>query len=716
MHNRRGTTMIRTNIQLLAPYANDIAKCKSFQDYLNIFFSKGILDIVKGSAGENFFDELCVKHSNITGFTATDFRPATPDEDYYEGVDTVGKRLIETNGVQEDAMRQDKFRNPYNPKEMIVADQVWRATTKIITGEIKPGMVLLCTNLYDRQIDNKTKKIIPWRVTRDNFEQALNGNAEFFRNYAKRIIDETAELQNQHSSIIENAVKALASYKAMVFQKQAVKHALKNTNSFIQLPPGSGKTNIQRDIIAKWFDECPLQVYLAPTLDLLDQNFYKVALHCKAVGIDFDVAMVCSRKTFTTNQGEKAFLDDNEIVYGNVANTEVIATITNNRKTLVGCTYASYESLVRMCKEHNIKFDRIADEVLEIVPGKELYKEGKDADEEKSRWHTFADMSVINRSANFDAFEKLAKSDTGPGTNNKSVFGNKFTKSFADMIGLGTIVPLQLRIIKVKANENSKHHKEWWNDEDKLNFNALCKALDDLLSDKTFSNKKMIAFMHNAQICNEFKQPVADYLQNKIDYVESIIAGTNNRPELLQSYKDAKHAVLLNYGVLGKGIDDDSTPAVFIGRNMASVYGMHGIHRGCRSFGSEYGLAPEMHTQKPFGIAYVIVVEDDDNSVTEYDDLRAMLEMLYGIGWQDNVKVVRTAKPRKPKDKPNDPPLPDPELEDWTADHNILNAMTIIKDNIVDIQEKVSYNKLVDEVKNIDKDENFIDNLLKLTA
>lgn len=706
--------MIRTNIQLLAPYANDIAKCTSLADYCKIFWTNSITDnIIKGAVGENLGDEICKVFPNITGFTATNFRPATPDEDFYDGADTIGLTLKEINGIQETAIRQDKAFNPWHPKTMITWDDVSRSQKLVMKGIVKPGMVCLFTILRDSQITNEVKEVFTWRVTADNYEQALKGNAEFFRNYAKRIIDETAELQNQHSSIIDNAVKALASYKAMVFQKQAVKHALKNTNSFIQLPPGSGKTNIQRDIIAKWFDECSLQVYLAPTLDLLDQNFYKVALHCKAVGIDFDVAMVCSRKTFTTNQGVKAFLDDNEIVYGNVTNREVIDTITNNRKTLVGCTYASYESLVRLCKEHNIKFDRIADEVLEIVPGKELYKEGKDADEEKSRWHTFADMSVINRSANFDAFEKLAKSDTGPGTNNKSVFGNKFTKSFADMIGLGTIVPLQLRIIKVKTNENSKHHKEWWNDEDKLNFNALCKALDDLLSDKTFANKKMIAFMHNAQICDEFKQPVADYLQGKIDYVESIIAGTSNRPELLQAYKDAKNAVLLNYGVLGKGIDDDSTPAVFIGRNMASVYGMHGIHRGCRSFSSEYGLALEMHIQKPFGIAYVIVVEDDDNSVTEYDDLRAMLEMLYGIGWQDNVKVVRTAKPRKPKDKPNDPPLPDPELEDWTADSSILNAMTIIKDNILDNQEDLAYNNIVEQLKSIDMDDNFFTKVLE---
>jgi len=706
--------MIRTNIQLLNPYADNIAKCKSFKDYLNIFFSKGrSSNYEKGSAGENFFDELCIKHSNITGFTATDFRPATPDEDYYEGIDTVGKSLKEINGVEEDAMRQDKFRNPYNPKEMIVADQVWRAAKKIITGEIKNGMVLLCTNLYDRQIDNETKNIFPWRVTRDNYEQTLKGNAEFFRNFAKRIEEETNKLQNQHSSIIDKSVKALVSYEDMDHQTLAVKHVLKNTNSFIQLPPGSGKTNIQRSVVATWFDDCRKQVYVAPTLDLLDQNFYTVALHCKTVGIDFSVAMICSRKTFSTNQGKKAFLNDDEIVYGTEYDL-IESVLMDEKNTFIGITYNSYRKLIKMCKEHNIKFDRIADEVLEIIPGKELYKESKDADEEKSRWHNFADMSVINRSANFDAFEKVAKSDIGPGTNNKAVFGNKFTKSFADMIDLGTIVPLQLRIIKVKTNENSKHHKEWWNDEDKLNFNGLCKALDDLLSDSTFINKKMIAFMHNAPICNEFKQPIADYLQGKIDYVESIIAVTKDRTNLLQAYKEAKDAVLLNFAVLGKGIDDDSTPAVFIGRNMASVYGMHGIHRGCRSHNSEIRLVQKLHIKKPFGIAYVMVVEDDENNITEYEDLRAMLIMLYSIGWKDNVKIVKPAKPRTTKDIQSDLPESDPELIDWTVDPAIYDQMIISKDLYIDNQEDLIYDRMVEKLTSIDMDDDYFTQALKI--
>jgi hypothetical protein len=676
--------MIRTNIKLLQPFSKEIAKSKSFSDFAKIFWKAKNSDIsndIKGAVGENFFDELCMKYPNITGFTTTEFRPATPDEDYYEAVDTIGKTLKEIQGKQQDAIRQDKAYNPFDPKAKLGWDDISRVLKKAKKGEINPDYIFICTFLNESQLTNEVQDYFEWRVCRNNFENALKNNNEFFRNFAKRIDEESKELDTQHNKIVKNAKNALKKYKPMSFQKEAVKHSQNYKVVFIQLPPGSGKTNIQREIALIYFEDSDMVVYVAPTLDLLDQNFYKVALHLKTTGLDFETVMICSRRTFTTNQGPNAFLDDNNIVYGNVHKQEVVDTLLSNNKKLVGITYASYPSLVKFAKQYELKFDRIADEALEIVPGKELYKEGKDADDEKNRWHSFADMNVVNRSASFDAFEKLSKADDGPGTNNVDVFGVKYSKTFSEMINdFGTIVNLQLRVITVTKDENNKHHKEWWSDEDKLNFNALCKAVDDLCKDSTFANKKMIAFLHNAQICDHFKQPLADYLQGKIEYVESIIAGTKDRPELLQAYKDAKDAVLLNYGVLGKGIDDDSTPATFIGRNMVSVYGMHGIHRGCRSHRNEYGLKPELHVLKPFGIAYVIVVDDDKNSVMECEDLKAMLKMLYGIGWQDNVKLVKPAKPKTSKDDPTNTPEDDDTLVDVSADKRIMDQMTIIRE------------------------------------
>ena len=686
--------MIRTNIRLLQPYSKDIAKCKSFNDFAKIFWKAKNSDIdndIKGSVGENFFDELCMKYPNITGFTTTEFRPATPDEDYYEAVDTIGKTLKEIKGKQQDAIRQDKAYNPFNPKAKLGWNDISRVLKKAKKGEIDPDYIFICSFLHEDQLTSEVREYFEWRVCRNNFENALKGNNEFFRNFAKRIENESKALDVQHNKIVIAAKKALKKYKPMSFQTEAKTHSQNYNIVFIQLSPGSGKTNIQREIALIYFEDSDMIVYVAPTLDLLDQNFYKVALHLKAMDLDFKTVMICSRRTFTTNQGPNAFLDDNEIVYGNIHKQNVIDALLSNKKKLVGITYQSYGSLVKFSKEYDLKFDRIADEALEIVPGKELYKEGKDADEEKGRWHSFADMSVINRSASFDAFEKESKSDNGPGTNNVDVFGEKYSKTFSEMINdFGTIVNLQLRVITVTQNEKSKHHKDWWSDEDKLNFNALCKAIDDLCNDSTFANKKMIAFLHNAQICDHFKQPLADYVQDRIDYVESIIAGTKDRPTLLQNYKDAKNAVLLNFGTMGKGIDDDSTPATFIGRNMSSVYGMHGIHRGCRSHKDEYGLPPEQHILKPFGIAYVIVVEDDKNSVMDCEDLKTMLEMLYSIGWKDNVKLVKTAKPKNKKDDPTNTPDENTILVDVSADKRIMNQMSITK-------ERVDHNSFVEK-------------------
>jgi len=166
--------MIRTNIQLLAPHANNISKCKSLSDYCKIFWANNNADnIIKGAVGENLGDEICKVFPNITGFTATDFRPATPDEDYYDGVDTIGLTLKEINGVQENAIRQDKAFNPWHPKTKITWDDVSRSQKLVMKGIVKPGMVCLFTILRDYQITNEVKEVFTWRVTADNYEQSL---------------------------------------------------------------------------------------------------------------------------------------------------------------------------------------------------------------------------------------------------------------------------------------------------------------------------------------------------------------------------------------------------------------------------------------------------------------------------------------------------------------------------------------------------------------
>ena len=710
--------MIRTNIKLLKPFSKDIAKCKSFEDYANIFWKAKTSkdrDDLKGPAGENFFDELCMKYPDITGFTTTEFRPSTPDEDYYEAVDTIGKTLKEIDGKQQDAIRQDKAYNPFNPNEKLIWDKISRVLKKVKDNSINGDHVLICTFLREKQLTKEVQSYFEWRVCRNHFENALKGNNEFFRNFAKRIDQECKKLDSQCNNIIENAKESQNNFSLMTYQKQAIKHSLANDISFIKLPPGSGKTEIQKQLAKAWIDNKVLLVYIAPTLDLLDQNIYKVSVYLKSLGIEFYTNMICSRKTFTMNYGETAFLDDDEIICGTNIQKYHYDSLTSDRNNVIGVTVASYGNLVKFCKDNDIKITRIVDEALEFVPGKEIIKEATDAKDELTRWNNFADMTIVNKSACFDAFEKTSKSDYGPGTNNKEVFGSKFEKDFLYMINQGTIVDLQLRVIKVNATDNRDIHNEMWSDTDKINFNAFCKALDNLINDDDVSNKKMIGFLHNAPICDSFKLSVAKYLQGKIDFVETIIAETKNRPALITKYKKAKDAVMLNYGCLGKGLDDSTTSSVFIGRNMASVYGMHGIHRGTRSHADEYGLPPEFHILKAFGIAYVPVIEDDQGSIIEYNDLYEMLNQLYSVGWKDNVKLVNPPSPKNDTDDDTNKPEDKDGLIDWKTDPELMDKMTIIKENIVDITSTIAYNKLVDKMHKIDKDDNYFESLLDLT-
>ncbi len=84
--------IIRPNIQMLASYADQIEKCKSFNDLVKIFYSANptINNVIKGAFGENFADQICITFPNITGFSA-DFRPAVnAARSHFNNVDGCG--------------------------------------------------------------------------------------------------------------------------------------------------------------------------------------------------------------------------------------------------------------------------------------------------------------------------------------------------------------------------------------------------------------------------------------------------------------------------------------------------------------------------------------------------------------------------------------------------------------------------------------------------
>lgn len=710
--------MIRTNIKQLKPFSKDIAKCKSFDDYAKIFWKAKELEVsndLKGSVGENFFDELNKKYPNITGFTTTEFRPATKDEDYYEAVDTIGKTLKDIDGKQQDALVQVKAYNPFNPGARLTWDDISRVLKKVKDHSINGDYVLICTFLHEKQLSQEVASYFEWRVCRNHFENALKGNNEFFRNFAKRIDQEYDILTKQFSGIVSAEKSKLSKIKRKKYQTQSLKHAVNNPISFIKLPPGSGKTRIQADLAEDWLNHDEYLVYISPQLDLLDQNMYKILLHLKATGYDnFDVNMICSRKSFSFNQGNTSFIDDEDVICDTNLNQgkDQERSLNGNRKNVIGVTVASYPKLEKFCIEHGIKINRIVDEALENIPETEKQQSIEDEDKQRNKWDTFSNMSIVERSASFDAFEKESKSASGSGTNNINVFGKKFSKSFEDMINEGVIVDLQLRVIYYNAKD--------FNNDDEINLHLLCRALDDMIDDKDVSSNKMIGFCHNAQICDEYLPSLKDYVEDRIEYVNSVIAETKDRPAILQKYKDSLTGILLNFGCLGKGIDDSTTSATFIGRNMASIYGLHGIHRSCRSHEKEWGLPPEKHIIKSVGLAYIGVAVDDNNSIVEYDDLKSMLTDLYSIGWKDNVRVVKSPRPNTTKDEDDGTNKPDPIVDPIDTDNNIddklIRVMNIVHENIIDRDAKIAYNDIVDRINTIHTDDDYFNNLLKQTA
>ena len=634
---------IRLSIESLLPWSDQIAGCRSFEDLFGLFFPNGGRDL-QTAIGENFADEYCMQYSAAVGFA--DFRPATGKEDWEEGTDAVGEthRFV-ANGEPATAIRQDKAYNPFNPKAKLDLSHLAGLLVPLAQGKVLGPHTLIFTTLFEHQIALGVRRAFPWIVARDHVERELTGNRRFFVDFAARIRKESKDLVRRRSRNLD-----YAECRMMKHQNAALRHVAKHRRSFVCLPPGSGKTEIQSRVAERWLRDHPVTVYVAPTLALLDQNFYKVARHCRRRRMLDRAIMACSAKDFSLHSADRGILRRDEIVFGSVSGEEVQSALLVPGRKLVGTTYKSYPRLIEFCAANNLMVDRIADEALESIPARESghAETAKEIREREELWKAFSDMTAVNRSACFDAFEKVRKgsdevSGTEVGTNNVDVFGKKFKQSFGDMIDAGTIVPARIRAVLVDKTDLAKmdgYSQPGWTDDDKINFTALCYTIDHVIQDKSILNKKIVAFMHRARVCPKFVEPLRRYLKNSmIQYVDAIVADTDDRHRILNRYHEAEHASLANFGILGRGMDDATTNAVFVGRNMASVYGMHGVHRPCRSHPDEFGLPPARHRKKPCGYVYVTVVEGDLATGEQKSDLQGILESLES--WQDDFEVVR---------------------------------------------------------------------------
>ena len=603
---------IRLSIESLLPWADQIAGCRSFEDLFALVFPNGGREL-QTAMGENFADEYCIQYAPAVGFA--DFRPATGKEDWEEGTDAVGATHRFAGGdTPAPALRQDKAYNPFNPQAKLDLKDLAGLLVPLAQGKVRGNHTLIFTTLFNHQLSLGVRKAFPWVVTREHYERELSGNRRFFADFAARIRKESKDLERRRARNLD-----YAENKLMAHQRAAVAHVAKRRTSFVCLPPGSGKTEIQSRVAEKWLRDHPVTVYVAPTLALLDQNFYKVARHCRRRRVLDRVIMACSAKDFSLHSADRGILRRNEIVFGSVGGDEVRDALCLPGRKLVGTTYKSYPRLVEFCSERNLPFDRIADEALEAIPSRESghADSSKDIKEREELWKAFSNMSIVNRSACFDAFERIRPgseeaSGIEVGTNNVDVFGGKFKRTFADMIKVGTIVPPRVRVLLIDAEDMKKmegYNQPGWTDDDKINFTALCRMADHVIQDRAILNKKIVAFMHRARVCPRFVEPLRRYLRGTpIKYADAIVADTDDRHRILDRYGKADHACLVNFGILGRGIDNSTTNAVFVGRNMASVYGMHGVHRPCRSHADEFGLPPAQHRKKPCGYVYVAVL------------------------------------------------------------------------------------------------------------
>ena len=655
---------IRSNIALLEPFAEHIGKCKSFNDLFSIFFrSNNINDRLKGAIGENFADELCIQYGPDFGFV--NFRPSSEREDIEEGTDAVGmthKHVTDEGNAR--AIRQDKTYDPFNPESRLDMKDLAGLMIPMSEGTIDGNNVMVFTTLHEDQISLQAQKAFPWILARNHYESRLKNNRQFFIDLSMRIINECNELESRRA-----ANSQFKKIRLRKFQKEALDHAMDHKRSFICLPPGSGKTEIQSHLAKEWLKNHHTLVYVAPTLALLDQNFYKVARYCHGKYPKFHQAIIaCSGKDFSIGDCDRGFLKKNELVFGSADSEEVQNAITRPGKKIIATTYKSYPRLVEFFAKNNLAFDRIADEALEAVPSRvpDCKEEAEDAIERAKLWDAFCNNDVIKRSACFDAFQKERYDSSivedGVGTNNIDVFGEKFLKTFDEMIEVGTIVETKIRAMVVNTSDIRKmkgYHQHGWTDDDKINFTALCHTIDHVIQDESIVNKKIVAFMHSAKVCPKFVIPLRKYLNDQaIQFTDAIIADTDNRNEILDGYRNAEHALLLNYGVLGKGIDDATTNAAFVGRNMASIYGLHGIHRPCRSHPDEFGKKPHLHKLKPCGYVYVVVEENDMASKEQYNDLFEIMKQIYQtVGyWKDDIEVVRVVHSRDTEDDPVNQP------------------------------------------------------------
>ena len=386
-------------------------------------------------------------------------------------------------------------------------------------------------------------------------------------------------------------------------------------------------------------------VYISEGLDLCDQNFSKIALYLKARGLDFKIITINSRRTWLFQEWTEA-----EEVGTDLEKDSMKNALLGRFDKLICITPNSYPKFLNFAIENGIRFYRVTDEASGIAAQKAFVKDGKDLEVKKKIWRAFSVMDPIIASANFDAFDVLSGRPDGPGTDNQSVFGVKKEKTFNEMIARGTIVPFQLRpmiLYTENIESNKSYYDTEWNDDDKINFTFLIAAVEDMINDTTIPEAKIIAFLHNADICPKFKAPLEQYFKDKIEVIEPLIAGTEDRPSLWKRYKSARTAILLNFLIATKGIDDSTTYGVMIGRGMVSLRGGHALQRGTTSHPDEYGLPPEKHVKKPFGVGYIPVVLGHPDHDDRLSDLKDMLKLLYSMGWNENVKIVEAPRPKK---------------------------------------------------------------------
>ena len=254
---------IRNNILLLNKYLKEIKTFKSLGNLDNFLInesnklSEQDANDLKGAMWENFSDHLCDKESSLTGLT--NIIPATPDEDYFLGLDGWGETTYASVdlGVGEKAIKQDKWKNPYAKNEKgrpvtMTWDTISRSVKLVCQGKLKAGRVCIITNLPLSMISQEVKDIFTWIVARDHYEVTLENNLNFWKTFADKIKDDCKRYQSNAKSIIQKEKDDIKKQPMLDFQKEFIDHAIKNQHSFNKAPPRSGKTKIQGGLIEKW--------------------------------------------------------------------------------------------------------------------------------------------------------------------------------------------------------------------------------------------------------------------------------------------------------------------------------------------------------------------------------------------------------------------------------------------------------------------------------